>query len=321
MPDVTVIIPAKIRTEQEKKWLGIAIESVPKEIPIILINDHSIIKWDDVDTLLQFGKRNLLTIYHLEKRQGLAAARNEAMRHVETKFFFPLDADDYLAPNAIQIAMDKYPGHGFLYGSTILFNDTQRTTYLAREYDYSRLMQAVYFPNGCLQLKSNWEKIGGWDETLTTFEDWDYWLRSGKVGICGTAIEDVLYCYRRNPNGIIETLKRNRVMAEHGKRIIQQRHEDVYSGDYPMACCGKRGKPLTRLVEVKTPEPELHLPVEGMTLLLYIGTAGAELSFYGASGTRYRFGGKTKRGYVINSDVQKFISLRDRNNKPVFKVE
>jgi glycosyltransferase involved in cell wall biosynthesis len=314
MKNITVIIPAKIRNPQEAAWLRVALESVPSKTPTIIVNDHSLIPWEDVAAIVDFGKAH---VEHLpDDKKGLAAARNWAMKFVLTDFFFPLDADDYLMPDALSIAMTKYPGNGFLYGSTILFDDKQRTTYQARPWDICKLLEAVYWPNGCLQREEDWVKLKGWDETLPLYEDWDYWLRSAKAGIIGHHIPDVLYAYRQNPNGIIQTLKRNPDMSKRAREMIETRHNDLFSGVHPM-CSGCGGNKRKKLAG-NTPAPApRNIPVpaplaNGLVLLIYIGV-GLESSYYGSiTGTCYRFGVKRRKfGYVAAEDVAGLLKMKE----------
>ena len=312
MKNITITIPAKIRTPQEAEWLKIAIASIPADTRTIIVNDHSIVPWADVRKVVTFGTAK---VKHLpEGLKGLAAARNYAMRFVDTEFFFPLDADDYLPEDALQIAMDKYPGDGFLYGSTVLFNDKQRSTYLARPYDICKLLEAVYWPNGCLQKTENCHAVNGWDESLILYEDWDYWLRSAKAGIIGHDIPDVLYNYRQNPNGIILTLRKNQDMQIRARDIIKTKHQDLFDGDDPMcAGCGKKNK-KTNTPDTKPVNRNIPIPTplsNGMVLLTYTGS-GVESSYYGTSGTCYRFGAKRhKFGYVAQEDVPGLLKLKE----------
>jgi hypothetical protein len=319
MKNITVLIAARIRNPQETDWLKIALASIPMGVPIVLINDHSVVEWDEVERICKFKKKVL--VVHLGTSTGLAAARNLALKHVKTDFFFPLDADDYLAENALQIAMDAYPGDGWLYGSTVIFNDKQRTTYKARPYDICKLLEAVYWPNGCLQKTENARKIGGWDESLILYEDWDYWLRSAKAGIIGHAIPDVLYYYRQNPNGIIQTLKCNPDMVKRAREAIETRHTDLFSGENPMACCGHKNT-KTKMNTVPPPR-NLTIPIpaaNGMVLLTFLG-GGMARSFYGASGICYRFGGSRRKfGYVAEEDVPGLMAMKE-NGKYLFVAE
>lgn len=323
---ITVIIPAKIRNEKEAEWLRIAIMSVPKKVPFILVNDHSAVEWGKIAKICEISKRN---VYHLSDKTGLAAARNRAMAYVTTEFFFPLDADDFLAPNALDIALEKYPGNGFLYGSTVLFNDKNSSVYKARPYDICKLLDAVYWPNGCLQKTENWKAINGWDETLNLYEDWDYWIRSYRAGIYGHPIEDILYHYRQNPNGIISTLKKNVEMTALARDIIQSKHHELFTGEDPMCNCGNKIKPSMlnkKTGKVTTPSPVSEEVIRlkasaGMVVLTYIGRNMAQ-SYYGkVTGTLYRFGiGKNKYGYVAEADVPGFLGIKE-NGRPIFVIQ
>jgi hypothetical protein len=312
MKNITVIIPARIRNQQEADWLRVALESIPAKSPVVVVNDHSLIPWRDVEKAVAFGKA---LVEHLpDEKHGLAACRNWAMKFVLTEYFFPLDADDYLAPDALKIAMAAYPGDGYLYGSTILFDDRQRTTYKARPYDICKLIKSVYWPNGCLQRVENWAKLDGWDETLPLYEDWDYWLRSAKAGIIGHDIPDVLYCYRQNPNGIIQTLKRNPEMTARARALIETKHEDLFSGENPM--CSSCGGSKKSKSDAHTPAAARAVIIppplaNGMILLTYSGS-GMARSFYGRSGTCYRFGGpRRKFGYVAEEDAHGLLQVKE----------
>lgn len=301
---ISVIVPAKVTTEQGLVWLREALQSVADqpasvEREIVLVNDHSTV---DVGSLAkEFGALVIV----LEKT-GLANARNAGVARSEGEFFFGLDADDRLAENALKIVLDKYPGDGFLYGSTMLFRDNDRYLYKGRPYDFMELMQHVYWPNGCLQKKENWVKVGGWDNKLEILEDWDYWLRSGEMGICGHYVEDVLYWYRQNPNGMIARMRSDRVLWKKVHSAVLQRHQAIYQGDFPMACCGGKRRNAS-----KTPKTAGALlpPLpgkSGMVLIEYAGSNVGRQTFYGiVTGTRYQFGAspKYRRGYVDVRDA------------------
>lgn len=323
MDNITVIIPVKLRNANELKWFDICIQSVPKDTPIVIVNDHSYCDWAAVKQVISL--KGKIKVKQLIDRTGLAAARNLAMKEVNTEFFFPLDADDYLELGALETAMGKYPGDGFVYGATRLFNDKQSSIYKARPYDICKLLEAVYWPNGCLQKTENWKAVEGWDETLAIYEDWDYWLRSFRLGIIGHPIDDLLYHYRQNPNGIILTLKKNADMTSKARGIIENKHKDLFTGENPMCSgCGNKNKPQkakknTTTVVPTSPETlaMIHEKVSaGMVLLIYTGK-NMTRSYYGrVSGTLYRFGkGKNKYGYVAEDDIAYFLSLREGNTR------
>ena len=320
--DLTVIIPAKIRSDQELEWLSQAIQSVYAQKgvkPFILVgNDHS-----PIDPVLKRVKLTNLRWLNLpDGLTGLAACRNYLMSQVTTKYFFPLDADDLLPPEALSIALKEYPGDGFLYGSTIMFNQDSHTLYAAQPYDFSKLLTQVYWPSGALQLTENWAKIK-WDETLPAYEDWDYWIRSGEVGICGHAISSVLYWYRRNPQGIISKLLADPAAKQKAVDRIREKHSKLYQGGTIM-CCGRNSN--VTYSPVNSQSKLSSLPgAEGFVTLEYKGTNSGDMHWYGpVTGTAYKAGGHTclvsvdvRDAMMGNSKHPGLLDLSD-HGKPVF---
>jgi glycosyltransferase involved in cell wall biosynthesis len=323
-PDLTVIIPAKIRTPQELDWLSLAIQSVYKQKgvkPLILVgNDHS-----DIDPSLKAVELTNLRWLNLpDGLTGLAANRNYLMSQVTTKYFFPLDADDLLPPEALKTALEAYTGDGFLYGSTILFDETSQTLFAAQPFDFAKLLTQVYWPSGALQLTENWAKVK-WDETLPAYEDWDYWIRSALLGICGHAVSSVLYWYRRNPNGIISRLNADPSAKQKARDRIRAKHSKLYSGESIM-CCGRSSSssPYQPTHVVKS----TGLPgAEGFVTLEFLGANIGDTTWFGpVTGARYKAGGKTRLVNVDKRDAQTrdmhrpgLLDMLD-HDKPFFRV-
>jgi glycosyltransferase involved in cell wall biosynthesis len=308
-PDLTVIIPAKIRTPQELDWLSLAIQSVYKQKgvkPLILVgNDHS-----DIDPSLKAVELTNLRWLNLpDGLTGLAANRNYLMSQVTTKYFFPLDADDLLPPEALKTALEAYTGDGFLYGSTILFDETSQTLFAAQPFDFAKLLTQVYWPSGALQLTENWAKVK-WDETLPAYEDWDYWIRSGEAGICGHALSSVLYWYRRNPQGIISKLNSDPALKQKAVDRIREKHSKLYTGGIQM-CCGRDG--LSASLNQQSQQSLAGLPgAEGFVTIEYQGGNSGDMVWYGVvTGTRYVAGGITR---LVSVDIRD--ALTGASKKP-----
>lgn len=317
IPTVTVIVPAWLRDEQDIVWLTEAIESVISQTlfcKCIIIENGS-------EFLSELT--GAITIIHSEK--GLSIARNAGIKASETEFFFPLDANDWLPENAIETLVSKCPEKGFLYGSTMLFNNARgmgdQHYYEAKPYDFREVMKMVYFPNGALQRKKDWELIGGYRESLPFLEDWDYWLTAGEKGVCGTAIPDLVYWYRRHA-GIVAT--RNHTPEwEQTKRLIQTYHQQIYRGVFPPMCCGNKAIQNAPYV---APTMDVLTPgADGMVLVEYLGKNAGNMAWYGAfTGTRYIAGGSQRKFYIDARDALTgsrskpgFLEMVD-HGKPIF---
>lgn len=316
-PKVTVIIPAFLRNAQDIIWLEEAIDSVLDQTvalkAIIVENGSSVFP----------NLSGRISIIHSD--MGLSKARNAGISLCDTEFFFPLDCNDWIPENALEILLAKYPGKGFVYGSTMLFRHERgagdQQFYEAKAYDFKEVMKMVYFPNGALQRKADWETIGGYREDLPFLEDWDYWMTAGERGICGTAIPDLIYWYRQH-TGIVVTHKHTPEWDEIRKKI-QSFHRDIYKGRFPPMCCGNKDNLVPFI------PPSIIAPnapgAEGFVLIEYVGGNTGSMRFWGpVSGTRYTAGGEYKRIYIDQRDAVTgirnklgLLELQD-HGKPLF---
>lgn len=293
---VTVIVPAYLKGSQDLLWLYEAIDSVLDQTVLckcIIVENGSSYLPDLVGQI---------SIIHSEK--GLPAARNAGIKASDTEFFFPLDCNDWLPDYAIETVYTKRPEKGFLYGATMLFAQERgigdQILYEAKPYDFEEIKKMVYFPNGALQRRADWEKIGGYRESLPFLEDWDYWMTAGELGICGNTIPDVIYWYRQH-GGMVGT-NRNTPEWEKVKKLIQGYHRQIYRGVYPPMCCGNKARSQTPYIPPT--QQELAPGEDGMIKIQYIGGNAGDMPFYGpVSGARYRAGGVTKLLWIDERDA------------------
>lgn len=302
---ITVVIPAWLKDDQDVTWLLEALESVLEQtvhVSVIIVENGS-------ELLPDLSEPAAVRILHSDK--GLSCARNAGIRASDTEFFFPLDANDWLPDNALEIAYAKRPAKGFLYGSTMLFHQARgmgdQHLYTAKPYDFREVMKMVYFPNGALQRKADWEQAGGYRESLPFLEDWDYWMTCGELGICGTAIPDVLYWYRQH-SGIVATNNHTQEW-EDVKRLIQSYHKQIYKGVFPPMCCGNKANAATPWV---APTAAALVPGgDGMLLIEYQGGNVGKMPYYGpVTQTRYVVSGTQRQLYI---DVRDAVT-GSRNN-------
>ena len=315
---VAIIVPVYLRDDNDISWLDEAVTSVidQTEFCKCIIVENGSNQLPNID--------GSISIIHSAK--GLSAARNEGIRYSDTEFFFPLDANDWLPPNAIEVCYRKRPEKGFLYGATMLFSGTRgiddQHHYVAKPYDFNEVMKMVYFPNGALQRKADWEVIGGYREDLPFLEDWDYWLTAGEKGVCGTAIQDTIYWYRQH-QGIVGSNKHTPEW-ERVKQLIQSYHSEIYKGVYPPMCCGNKATPIQAY---NPPQFSTLTPGDdGMLLVEYLGSNVGKTPWYGVvTGARYVVSGMNRKIYIDVRDSMTgqrsnpgFLEMVDHGS-PIFK--
>ena len=312
---VSIIMPARIRNENEAAWMREAVDSVLAQTvtdwQLVIVDDRS-----DMWPELPNDKR--IDAYRGKAHdEGTSNTRNLAAELAEAELLLPLDADDRLAPFALEKFLGAWKGSGFIYSSTMMFGLDWMRQYNAPEYSFYDLLKNLPCVVGSLHLKTDWAKVGGWKSSLEGgLEDWEYWIALGELGVCGTMIPDVCYWYRRTANGRLTNL-----LKEHGENYkrayskMRDLHLDSFNGRYPMGCCGGKRAPVADTRGAASMAD--YQSLQNVVLIQYIGRRAGSFGVRGnRTGTRYTVHGigqlvKQPNGVegVAREDVQFFLSL------------
>lgn len=163
-------------------------------------------------------------------RSGSGVARNNGAELARAPLLLYLDADDWLAPNCLEVMLSAYaenPG-------SIIYSDYLGYAYLADHKEVAQLdrakrlvsydaqsMQAVIRYNAanyrCEDAQAQpiagsdpyiWNvvsslvprqyhlDVAGFDEMMESWEDWDYWIQMARLGHCFVRVAEPLLNYR-----------------------------------------------------------------------------------------------------------------------------
>lgn len=241
-PLVSIVIP----THNCLDYLPTAIKSIFAQrinnIEIIIVDDNSN---DGTWEWLQALKQNHPQVrpYRL-KGVGSARARNFALKRVKSDLIAFLDADDYWLKDKL---IKQYRFHRDNPKVVLSFTNYHHTTpekidlgdcfeYWPHfnkavkddeEFHYlDRPTERIYCENvigtSCVMIQTKaYKLLGGFDNKLTSAEDWDLWLRLskyGKVGFCN----DVLMEYLVRPGS--KTSNRLRRLDQMKKIMNRYKH-------------------------------------------------------------------------------------------------
>ncbi len=258
-------------------------------------------------------------------RMGPAKARNLAISHTTAPLFVPLDADDYLQAEALEDFLKIHAQFGgYVYSQWWDDLGTKSVVYDPAEYDASLLIAkgALHAVTG-LYTKEAWERVGGFDEKLSHWEDWDFQLLLASVGVCGTKISKPLFTYRKRTGYRREE---NVAAFNEGRDAILAKWDRYWKGEETlMGCSGCPGGGNGRIPKpppiIVSNNPGNMAPREGYMVLEYMGQSIATVIYTGERGTKYRFGNNPhhKMKYVFDYDVPKMMGHSDGAN-PMFKV-
>jgi len=205
---IAVVIPAY----NLAGYLGEAIESVLEQtlaadlIEICVVDDGS------TDETRAVASRYAARVrcVHQENR-GLPATRNVGLRATTAPYVNFLDADDRLLPEKFAHELPLLEGDqrlGVVYGGWRYIDGEGRRLPQrgwSREVDdvLPRLLLGnMIHPHASLVRRRCIEQVGGFDEQLTSVEDWDLWLRIALTGVRWGCVDLPLLEYRVRDDGM-----------------------------------------------------------------------------------------------------------------------
>jgi hypothetical protein len=178
---------------------------------IVLVDDGS----TDAESLALLDTLTAPDLRIIRQRNGgLSAARNAALRAARGHYIVPLDPDDLIEPTFLAKAvavMEATPGLGYVTSLVAYFRDTPDNVvggWIPSGTDRDALWVAnVASTCTALMERQRVVELGGYDEWLTSYEDWDVFSRMAERGLTGTVIPEPLFLYRLRPDSMTRSLR------------------------------------------------------------------------------------------------------------------
>ena len=135
---------------------------------------------------------------------GLPKARNTGVSEARGRYVIPLDCDDLLEPDMMEVCLrelEQHPEAGYAYFDYRVFG---RKNYLERpgKFNLYRLLNENFMAHYIFLRREAWEQAGGYDEWHRwAYEDWHLFLQLAEKGWHGHYIPRVLFNYRTHHFG------------------------------------------------------------------------------------------------------------------------
>ncbi|TYB80169.1 glycosyltransferase family 2 protein [Bizionia saleffrena] len=195
---ITFIVPCYNQATFLDEALETVINQTYKDWKCIIVNDGST---DHTEEIAQnwVNKDNRFS-YLYKTNGGLSSARNAGINLSNTTYIFPFDSDDKLVITYLEKAMP------------ILLNDecievlscrvrlfgVRNEEFVLPEYSFKQLLLRNCFIACSIFKLKTFKKVGGYDENLKSFEDWDFWISVLKEKGKHYKINELLYFYRKH---------------------------------------------------------------------------------------------------------------------------
>ena len=188
-PRVSVVIPAY----NHERYVGEAIQSVLnqtfQDFELIIINDGSTDRTEE--EILKFHDPRIR--YYSQENRGLSATLNRGIELARGEFFTFLPSDDMMLPEKLQIqtkVLEESKDLGLVFSYPIIIDaqgkeiiddpivDWFKTPFDKKEEIFPALFERNFLCAPTVLIRKEcFKKVGFFDESLKTAQDYDMWMR------------------------------------------------------------------------------------------------------------------------------------------------
>ncbi len=173
---------------------------------VIIVNDGSTSD-EALNKLNDIQKQYSVEVFH-KNNGGISSALNYGAKRADGDIIFQLDADDIILPNYLESFMNVFEKKENIDGVTCGYKmfydgvDINNEGNFHRQYMPEGLLQPKIFFENCAGgsnsafRKEVLDRIGYWDESFTSFQDWGMWLKFVQYNLKQYIILEYLYLYR-----------------------------------------------------------------------------------------------------------------------------
>jgi glycosyltransferase involved in cell wall biosynthesis len=205
-PLISVIIPTYNRAGCIERAVNSVLAQTYTNLEVIVVDDGS---EDNTESVVASMPDGRVRYVKQDANRGAAAARNAGVRHAEGELIAFQDSDDYWYPDKLEKQMnywEKHPEYSMIYGTYIrrlgnghisfaVPGDCERETLEGNIFEYLILDNSIGAPTMILK-KEAFMEVGGFDETMSCLEDWDFAVKFALKYSIGFVEEPVMDALR-----------------------------------------------------------------------------------------------------------------------------
>ena len=169
---------------------------------------------------------------------NIAISRNLGIEHSRADLLLFLDADDFLAPEAIKHMLQAYVDNG---GAKYIYTDWYNvqpgkpaTKHNANAFNQSHT-SGTQHPVSALVRKEHATAVGGFDPSLPGWEDWEFYIKMAINGFCGARLPEGLLVYRLHSG---ERREDSLLAKDETLSVLKERYAKFFTNEERMmGCC------------------------------------------------------------------------------------
>jgi len=226
-PAVSVIVPAYNTEKYIAECLDSVLSQTFQDYEIICIDDGS--SDNSLSLFKEYAKRDPRIKVMAQKNQGVVAARNNAIAAAQGEYIFPLDSDDMITPDCLEILYTFITTNNYavVCPNVQFFGNLKKGKFyrdLPKPTKFSMYAKGAGLINSSMYPKKFWEKYRGYDHLFDKgWEDYDFFLNFFDEGQKIIRLPDRLFYYRQKSTDESRSLQTNK---RHG---FKKTHDDLFS--------------------------------------------------------------------------------------------
>ena len=230
MPLISVIVPCYNQAQYLDECLQSVLDQTYTDWECIIVNDGSPDNIEDIAK--KWVEKDSRFKYLHKENGGLSSARNAGIEIATGEWILPLDADDKIGDQYLELAEKEFEKYDLIYSRLQLFGSLDKELHV-RNFSVDELLFFNPFFCSCFYLKKNWQEIGGYDETMKKgMEDWEFWIRmvyNNPSTIKVKKIDYLGFFYRRKTTSMNTIINDNKQIQNEIKNYIVTKHASLYS--------------------------------------------------------------------------------------------
>ncbi len=206
IPLVAIIVPCYNQGQYLGECLDSVLAQTVRDWVCIVVDDGSTDETAKVAE--EYCLKSDKIHYHYQENAGLPATRNKAIALTDSKYILPLDADDMLEPNYLEVVLglfEENPVIKIAYTNCRFFGIKNLSVTLPT-YNPKKILVGNQINATALFKRSDYEKTTGYDSNLKAREDWDLWLSLLNNDEIVAKHPDFLFLYRRREESMNSSL-------------------------------------------------------------------------------------------------------------------
>lgn len=226
-PLASIIVPCYNQAQYLDECLQSVIEQTYQNWECIIVNDGSPDNTEEVAK--KWLEKDSRFMYVYKENGGLSSARNFGILSARGEFILPLDADDKISIQYIELAIKEFNidiNLKVVYCKAEKFG-IKTGKWVLPDFSLNRLAKDNMIFCSALYRKKDWELVGGYDtKMLYGFEDWEFWISILKNGGKVMCLENFGFFYRIKDGSMVKQIDEKK--REYLFNYMSLKHTDFF---------------------------------------------------------------------------------------------